>query len=392
MRLATSVFLLTLVGVPLSAIAAEGSPTSASARPPKVTVVPATQREVIARTTVSGTLVPREDVMVLPEIDGLVIEQIMAEEGDHVREGQVLAKLSRTMLDVQMVQNAANLARNDSAIAQSEAQIAEAQANQAQAASALERSTTLKTSGITSLDQFEQRQAAARSTAAKLQSAIDGLAAAKADKTLTEAQRQELLVRLQRTEIKAPRGGLISRRNARLGAVASLSGDPLFKVIADGQIELEADVPEAELARIQMGQSAKVTPPGFDDPITGTVRLVSPEIDKTTRLGRVRISLPKDSVVMVGSFARGSIETGRRTGVTVPVQAITYTRAGPIVQVVIDDKVQSRSVTLGLIGNGIAEVLAGVSAGEAVVARAGTFVRDGDNVSPVQTEQKEALR
>ena len=359
---------------------------------PKVSVVKAKRRDVTARVTVSGTLVPREEVYVLPEIDGLVIEDILAEEGDHVREGQVLARLSRATLDVQLAQNAANLARNAAAIAQVKAQISEAEANQIQAASALERAAKLKTSGITTLDTFEQRQAASRAGTAKLQAAKDGLAAAEADKKLTEAQRAELEIKLARTEIKAPRAGLISRRNAKLGSVAAMAGDPLFKIIADGAVELEAEAAEAELPRIKAGQSASVTAPGGDAVLAGTVRLVSPEVDKATRLGHVRISLPAGAPLAIGSFARGQVEVGRHTGVTLPVQAVIHTKDGAQAQVVKDGRIETRAIRLGLVGEGFAEIVSGLQDGETVVARAGPFVRDGDMVTAVPEAEQEARR
>jgi len=371
-------------------------PAAAIAAPapqaPKVSVVKAKRRDVTARVIVSGTLVPREEVYVLPEIDGLVIDDILAEEGDRVRAGQVLARLSRSTLDVQLAQNTANLARNAAAIAQAKAQITEAEANQIQAASALERAAKLKTSGITTLDTFEQRQAASRSGAAKLQAAKDGLAAAEADKKLTEAQRDELEIKLARTDIKAPRAGLISRRNAKLGSVASMAGDPLFKIIADGAVELEAEAAEAELPRIKAGQTASVTAPGGDQVLAGTVRLVSPEVDKASRLGHVRITLPADAPLAVGSFARGLVEIGRHTGVTLPVQAVIHTKDGAQAQVVKDGRIETRAIRLGLVGEGFAEIVSGIQEGETVVARAGTFVRDGDMVTPVPEATEEARR
>lgn len=379
-------------GLALAPAHAAESPASPAPVAPMVTVVKAVKREVTASTIVAGTLVPREDVYVLPEVDGLVIDSILAEAGDTVREGQVLARLSRSMLDVQLVQNTATLARNDAAIAQARAQIADAEASAAQAASALSRATQLKGSGITSVDTFEQRQAASRSAAARLQSAKDGLTAALADKQLTQAQRDELELRLKRTDIKAPRAGIISQRNARLGAVAAMSGQPLFRIIADGIVELEADVPEAELPRIRVGQPVSVLVPGHEAPIDGKVRLVSPEVDKTSRLGRVRVTLAAGVAVSIGSFARGTIETGRHTGVTLPLQAIVYRQSGPVAQVVRDGHVETRRIRLGLIGNGIAEIVSGVSEGETVVARAGTFVRDGDTVTPVPATGAEAVR
>jgi HlyD family secretion protein len=192
-------------------------------------------------------------------------------------------------------------------------------------------------------------------------------------------------VKLARTEIKAPRGGIVSRRTARLGATASMlpTTEPLFRIIADGAVELEAQVAEVELPGLGVGQAVAVTPAGAKEALAGTIRLISPEVDKASRLGRVRVALDGNPPVAIGTFARGVIETGRKRAVTLPLSAITYARSGASVQSVKDGKVATKPVTLGLVGHGRAEIAAGLAEGETVVARAGTFVRDGDLVTPV---------
>jgi len=81
--------------------------------PPAVTVVPATKREFVDRLFVSGTLVAREEAQVAARIDGLAIVELDAEDGDRVKEGQVLARLDRTQLDALMAQNDAATKRAD---------------------------------------------------------------------------------------------------------------------------------------------------------------------------------------------------------------------------------------------------------------------------------------
>jgi HlyD family secretion protein len=371
-----------LMGSP--ALAADASTTAAPAvKAPTVSVVTSTAREIVATSIVSGTLVAREEVMVAPEVEGLAIVELLAEEGDKVAAGQVLARLSRSALDVQLGQNTAALARNEAAIAQARAAIADAEANRVQTANAFTRTKTLRTSGFSSDQQFDLSNAAARSAEAKVQSAKEGLAVALAEKTSTEASRKDIDLKLSRTEIKAPKAGIISRRTARVGAGASMTMDPLFRIIAEGAVELEAEIAEVELYRMKAGQPVQVTPAGADKPVAGEIRLVSPEVDKAARLGKIRIKLAESAGLAVGSFARGVVETGRRTGVTVPVQALTYRRSGPIVQVVKDNRIISQPVTTGLVGDGFAEIVSGLEANQMVVARAGTFLRDGDIITPV---------
>ena len=206
----------------------------------------------------TGTLVPREEVMVSPQLDGLAIMEILAEEGDTVAAQQVLARLSHDVLDASIAQNTAQLARAEGAIAQARNLIVEAQATRQQAELAFNRTRELVTGGNASREVLEQRQALAQGTAARVDSAGNALRVAEADRALALAQRQELLVRLARTELRAPVAGLISRRTARTGAVVTGAGDALFRIIENGLVELEADVPETLLARLRPGQPATI--------------------------------------------------------------------------------------------------------------------------------------
>lgn len=381
---------MALLAAPLPLAAqtpAKSAPAPVPAAGPSVTVTQAEQTEIVQSVVVSGSMVARDEVLVAPEVDGLSIVELLAEEGDKVAQGQVLARLNRTTLDVQKVQNDAQIARAEAAVAQATAQIAEADANLVQANNAFDRTKTLRDSGNASMELFDQRAAAARSAQARANAARQLLAIATADLALAQAQGKDIAVKLERTEIKAPGAGIVSRRTARLGGTASMlpTTEPLFRIIADGAIELEAQVAEVELPGLRIGQSVSVLPAGAKGALAGTIRLIAPEVDKASRLGRVRVALDGNPPVALGTFARGIIETGRKRAVTLPLSAITYSRAGASVQAVKDGRIATKSVTLGLVGGGRAEIATGLAAGETVVARAGTFVRDGDLVTPVAT-------
>lgn len=353
---------------------------------PSVTVTQAKTTEIVQSVVVAGSMVARDEVMVVPEVDGLSIIEILTEEGDRVAKGQVLARLNRVTLDVQKGQNDAQVARAEASIAQANAQIAEADANLVQANNAFDRTKTLRDNGNASAETFDQRAAAARSGQARASSARQALAIATADLALAKAQGRDIEVKLARTEIRAPAAGLVSRRMARLGATAAMaSNEPLFRIIADGAVELQADVAEVELPGLKIGQKVAVTPAGAKEALAGTIRLIAPEVDKASRLGRVRVALDGNPPVALGSFAKGVIETGRKSAVTLPLSAITYIRGASTAQVVKDGKVETRKVVLGLMGGGRVEIASGLAEGETVVARAGTFVRDGDVVTPVAT-------
>ena len=173
---------LLLLAVPLLLAA------SPEAAPPAVTVVPASAGTLAETVLVTGTLVPREEVLVSQQIDGLAITSIAVEEGDWVTAGQVLATLSHDALDASLAQNTAQQARADAAVAQAQNSIAEAQASRTQADAAYARSKDLVTSGITSRETFDTRQQAAQVGVARLNASINALHAAEADAALARAR------------------------------------------------------------------------------------------------------------------------------------------------------------------------------------------------------------
>jgi RND family efflux transporter MFP subunit len=161
----------------------------------------------------------------------------------------------------------------------------------------------------------------------------------------------------------------------------------MFRIVARSEIELDAEVIETELAKVATGQKAQVNVAGVGD-VDGTVRLVSPEVDKLTRLGRVRVFLGDDARLRIGSFARGSLQTGQSHGLGVPSSAVVFDAGGAFVQIVRDGRVVRRDVKTGLISRGMVEVKEGLDEGDVVVARAGTFLRDGDAVRAVVPDPK----
>jgi RND family efflux transporter MFP subunit len=348
-----------------------------------VSVARVQPREFVENLAVSGSLVPREEILIGPEIEGLRVLEILVEEGAQVTRGQLLARLVAATLDAQLAQSDATLARNAAATAQARSAIVEAEARLNEARNAMGRTTTLKNSGHVSEAVYDQRESAFKLAEAQLVAARDGLKASEAERAQIEAQRRELNWRRSKTEVTAPADGVISQRKGRIGGMAALvSQEPMFRMIANGEIELDAEVPQAHMARLAVGQKARVTIPGSGE-VAGSVRLIAPAVDRSTRLGQVRILLDKDSSLRIGTFARGEVEVARGTGLAVPRSAVLFGKSGPSVQVVENDTIVTRAVTIGLSEADSIEVKSGVGESALVVAKSGTFLRNGDRVNPV---------
>jgi RND family efflux transporter MFP subunit len=385
---------LTLVGKtlprptgPADSSAREVPSESALAIAAVVTVSRVAPADFTATVLATGSLVAREEILVGPEVEGLRVTEVLADEGMRVRKGEVLARLVADTLDAQVAQNDASQARAAAAIAQARSAIVQAEARLEEARNAFERAKPLKAAGHMAESAYDQRQQGARTAEAQLVAARDGLKVAEAEKAQIEAQRRELDWRRGRTEVVAPADGIVSRRMARVGGYAAGTAEPMFRIVANGEMELDAEVTETRMAGVRVGQPARVEVAGVGE-IAGRVRLVSPEVDKATRLGRVRIYLGDSPALRVGAFARGTIETATSRGLAVPASAVLYGSDGPTVQVVRDHRVETRPVRIGLSVGARAEVIEGLAEGELVVARSGTFLRDGDAVRPIVAKAK----
>lgn len=350
---------------------------------PMISVIKPQRSEFRETVLVSGSLVAREEILVAPEIEGLRVVELFADEGSSVKKGEVLARLVSEQLDAQIAQNDAAKARAIAAIAQAQSQIVQAKARAKEAVAQLERAEPLKKSGYLSGSTYDQRESAADTAQAQIVAAEDGLKAAEAEKAQVEAQRRELDWRRSNTEVKAPADGVVSRRNARIGAMASSIADPMFRIIQNSEVELDAEIVETDLFKIKTGQKVLVSPPGGKD-VNGSVRLVSPEVDKTTRLGRVRVFLGAQPDLKIGAFARGVIDTAQSSGIALPASAVTFATDGPHIQLVKGNVVERRAVKTGLQSAGLVEIVEGVALDDVIVARAGTFLRDGDKIRPVE--------
>ncbi len=193
------------------------------------------------------------------------------------------------------------------------------------------------------------------------------------------------------TTITAPAAGVVNAVSTVIGATVSARAEPLFRIARQGEMELLADTPVNSLTRLAPDQPAKIEIIGAGE-LTGKVRLVSSMINPTTQLGSVRLSIGASQKLRAGAFGRAIVEVTRRCGSSVPFSAVSYEREGTVVQVVRDNQIESRRVTVGLIAGEEVEVREGLSDGDVVVARAGAFVRDGDRVRPVIASGPSATR
>lgn len=352
-------------------------------KPPTVTVVKVAKREIVERRSVTGSVMPREEVSVGADVSGLLVLELNADIGDVVKQGDILARLDKSSLETQLAQIVAQEAQNAASRAQAEAQIVDAEVAVRQAQDTFDRAKTLAKKGVTATASLDTAQNGLDSAKAKLNTAQQGLLAADAQAKLIRAQKAEAELRLAKADVRAPADGLILARNAQLGAVVSGAGGPLYRIAWIGQFEVVADVPEVALAKVREGMSTSFRITGIEGSSTGVVRKVSPEINAASRLGKVYLTLEGNPDIRPGAFAQGEIELSRRVAVAAPESSLVFRDKQAFLQVVKDGVVETRKVVLGSHADGYVEVVTGINEGDELVERAGTFIANGDKVTPV---------
>lgn len=187
----------------------------------------------------------------------------------------------------------------------------------------------------------------------------------------------------QDSDLTSPVAGVVTGVSATLGAYASPAApDPLFRVMVNGELELRGGVQAGDLSRLTVGQPAVLHLAGVG-PINGVVTSIAPGIDAAAQLGTVAISVGAFALLRPGLFARADVSGAQRCALSVPLSAVLYTGDGAIVQAVVEQRVEIRPVTIGLMEKEVVEIREGLQADDLIIAHAGSFLRAGDLVRPI---------
>src|ERR1700739_1083102 len=190
-----------------------------------------------------------------------------------------------------------------------------------------------------------------------------------------------------KTSLRAPAAGLVTQVNTIVGAPASPQAGPMFRIAVNNEIDMDAEVPAVHMLKLSPGATVRISRDNGPD-IVGRVRLVSPQIDRTTQLGHVRITLTSNPSLKIGMFAQASIDAKRSCGVAIPRTAIDHLT----VQVVKGNTGEMRKVRVGLVSDTSTEILEGLDVGEVVVADAGSSLHDGDKIKTMFAEELDRTR
>lgn len=356
---ATFIATFTLAMCACSGAAGDGA--VAAAKPAlSVTVTTPRQDMLPIRISANGSIMAWQEASIGTEANGLRLASVKVNVGDVVQLGQVLATFASDTVAAEL--------------AQSRAEVAEAEAAFAEAKDNAQRALGLRSSGAMSEQQIQQYITAERTARAQWEA--------------TQAAEKIQRLRLAQTQVLAPDDGVISSRNATVGAVLP-AGEELFRMIRRGRLEWRAEVAASDIAKFKPGQVARITPVG-GEMIKGTSRMVAPTVDTQTRNGLVYVDLPLGTPARAGMFARGEIDIGASQRMTLPQSAVllrdgfSYVmRIGP------DSTVMQTKVSVGRREGDRIEITGGVEASTRVVTSGVSFLSDGDLVRVVEDSRGE---
>jgi membrane fusion protein (multidrug efflux system) len=312
-------------------------------------------RDLAETLSLTGTLDPRAEVVVVPEISGR-IDRVLRNEGDRVSRGQLLAVLDATDARLSLDRAKANLA-----VAEANLAHARAESDRADA--------LLKTGGITDKDHLAAKVAVQLAEASHAQG------------------RSEIAIinrQLDRAQITAPIDGRIAKRHADAGTIAN-AGTPLYTIVDDSVFEFRSSVGSSDFAKLKVGEAVTVTVDALPGFVTeGKVSRISPQIDTRSRSFEAIILVPGRPQLVSGLFARAEVRVREVPGsLTVPPAALLRDGSDPFKAqtfVVTNNKVERRDVAVGVESPDAIQVTSGLKAGDIVVVDPPSALAPGTQV------------
>jgi len=352
--LASTVLSLMFVGCSSERQGVNAAPETVS----NVSVVPAQTANLPDVLEAVGTLRAAETSQLAAQMMGNIVE-IRVREGDHVHRGQVLAVIDDA-------QPRAVLDRATAAVLAAEQEISASESDFTLAEATFKRYQTLYERKSVSPQEFDEIKARYEAAQARREMARAGQAQAK-------AAAQQARTALSYTHIAAPFDGLVTEKKADVGMLAS-PGMPIFTVEDLRRYRLEATVNETDLRYVREGQPVSVRVDALGErQLQGKVVEIVPAADPASRSFLVKVELPSDPALRSGFFGRAQFTRGERTALLIPRAAVV--ERGQLQGIYVLDQTRIaglRYITLGKPSAQQVEVLAGLQAGEMLIADPGS--------------------
>ncbi len=311
----------------------------------KVSVAKPKQGDLENSFSLTGTVIPRTNLVISSELSSVRVKSLFVEAGDYVKKGQKLAEFDNQILDGNLdeIQSDFDLAKDE-----------------------FLRVEKIKNSQAISRSFYMEKKSRYKSAKAKLDNAKTNI---------------------NRSVIRAPFDGLVYERKTEVGSLVN-ANEKLFSMTKSSDFDLEVQAAEDLLPKIKVGNKAEIEIIGIETPIMGKVRVVIPKIDPDTRNFTIRISIAKSAEkIAIGSFGTAIIGIGKKSGYVIPATAMQDESGQKYVYVVNEaNKIERHDIKV-VMRNEKNILVENLDGSENVVLKAGSFVREGDVVEPISTEE-----
>ncbi len=339
-----------------------------------VTVVAAAKREVPMDLDVIGNAEASSTVSVKPQVNG-ELTKVLFREGDFVTAGQPLFDIDRRMLEAQLAQATANLARSEAMHRQAQANLQKDLAQAKYLQSTADRYKELAQQGVFSKEQTEQTQAAAQAQVELTAADRAAIESSRADIAANKATIENLKVQMSFTTIKAPIGGRTGTLAVKQGNIVSANQTELITILQVEPLFVSFAIPEAQLKQVasRFGKEkieVFATQQDGSEPHTGLLTFYENSVDPATGTLKLRATFPNgDHRMWPGQFVRVRMRLGTiQDAVVLPNQAVQTGQDGQFVYVVNEDRrVESRPVTTSVRTGEDLVIASGLKPGETVV-------------------------
>lgn len=305
--------------------------------PAAVSVMKVTKEIAGNQVEVVGTVQAVDQAEISAKISGNIIA-FPVDLGTRVKQGELLAELSAGVISAQ--------------VQQAKAQLEQARRNLAREESLL------------------KKNAATPETVKSL-----------GDNTrIAEAAYRETMTMLDYTRITAPFAGIVTRKLANVGDLAT-PGKPLLHIEEETKLQVLTDIPEAMILRITKGDRLRIFIPSVALSIEGTVAEVSPTADPSSRTAPIKLRLPANPKLRSGQFARVTLAMSQAKTLMIPAAAVVPMGQMERVFVVDGDKAELRLVRTGDRSENHLEILSGLTEGETVIIAGNDKLVDGQPVT-----------
>lgn len=331
----------------------------------------------------TGRVVTVSRTQVGSEITGVVLKRLV-QEGDRVTRGDLLLMLRSDELTAQVRQ--AEAALNElmsSTRPQASVDLANAQVQLAQASRELQRRRILAKDSVISKEELEQSEKAeslARNNVESARLKALALAPGKAEEIVLRERLFALQAQLAKTQVRSEVTGIVLTRNVEPGDLVQ-PGMTLFTIALDGNTEIRVPLDERNLPRLALQQNASVIADAYPDrPFPAQINFIAPSIDPERGTVEVRLTVdPVPDFLRQDMTVSVNIETDKRAHARViPNDALGNVQGNKaIVLLLRDGKIHRQTVTLGLRGLAMSEVVSGLQDGEQVLADAVSPLKDG---------------